>query len=72
MGQHHHQEIAAGSALVKRMILVLAVAVLMVAMMAAMAAPAFAKGPGTNDCIERIFNLGESHKVAAQICRRVS
>ncbi len=50
MGQQ--QETVAGSA-VRRMLLVLAVATLMVAMLLVIAAPAFAKGPSPSNC-ERI------------------
>jgi hypothetical protein len=46
------QEIAAGSALVRRIVVVLAVAALMAAMMAAMAAPAFARAASVSPCSE--------------------
>jgi hypothetical protein len=53
MGQHQ-QEIAAGSALVRRMILIFAVAAVMVAMLLVMVSPAFAKGsPKPETCEAR-------------------
>ena len=56
----------------RRIVVVLTVALMMVGMMLALAAPAFARGPGTDDCIKyRVNVLGYSHRDAAAICRGV-
>jgi hypothetical protein len=46
------QTVVVGSALVRRIVVVLAVAALMAAMMAAMAAPAFARAASVSPCSE--------------------
>jgi hypothetical protein len=58
MGQQ--QEIEAGSTAVRRVILLLAVAAVLAAMVAATAAPAFAKGGTTNlyTCVDRDTGTG--------------
>jgi hypothetical protein len=56
MGQHQ-QEIVAGSAALRRMILVLTVAALMVAMMVASAMPAFAAPKTIYNCFSTVSGV---------------
>ena len=54
----------------KRILVLLTVVALMVAMMAVAVSPAFARGNGTQYCIQFYYSIGYSHGEAAQICNR--
>ena len=52
----------------RRVLLVLSVTALMAVMMVAMAAHAFANGPGTGGCVKYLYDQFGSHKYAGQVC----
>ena len=66
MGQQQ-QTAVAGSAL-RRIILALTIAALIAVTMVATAAPAFAAGPTTRECIQEAYGIFNSHALAGKFC----
>lgn len=52
----------------KRVLVLLTVVAMVVAMLAVSVSPAFARGPGTADCIKLFKSQGYSGKQAADLC----